>query len=191
VNLLAHTGELADLPSVLERAAESLQSAAATLGVFAVRLDESGSVLAETPAAQLESSQLPAVVAQLLTAVAKDVAQVPVEFWLDIANVATTDPDWLQSGRYLKYTLRIALSGGAAESRLRSLLEDIPVQPVPGAADGTLQEILTPRHDACLDVFIGPDEGVRIQAWLPVSQASLSTAGLPVVGMVPAAKHLH
>jgi flagellar biosynthesis protein FlhG len=191
VNLLSHAGEFADLPVVLERAAESLQAAAATLGAFAVRLDESGSVLADTPVTQLESGQLPAVVAELLAVLATDAAQAPVELWLDIANVATPDADWLLPGRYLKYTLRMALSGGAAETRLRSLLGDVPAQPAPGAVAGTLQEILTPRHDACLDVFIGPDDGVRIQAWLPVSPVAPSASGLPVAGVVPADKRLH
>jgi flagellar biosynthesis protein FlhG len=191
VNLFSHAGELADLPVVLEGAAESLQAAAATLGAFAARLDDSGSVLAETPATQLESNQLPAVMAQLLAALAADAAQEPVELWLDIASVATPDTDWLQPGRYLKYTLRMALSGGVAETRLRTLLGDIPVQSAPGAVAGTLQEILTPRHDACLDVFISPDERVRIQAWLPVSPTALSAAGLPVAGVVPAHKRLH
>jgi len=191
VNLLSHAGEFADLPVVLERAAESLQAAAVTLGAFAVRLDESGRVLAKTPVTQLESSQLPAVVAELLASLATDAAQAPVELWLDIANVATADADWLLPGRYLKYTLRMALSGGAAETRLRSLLGDVPVQPAPGAVAGTLQEILTPRHDACLDVFIGPDDGVRIQAWLPVSPAAPSATGLPVAGVVPTDKRLH
>ncbi len=191
VNLLSHAGELADLPVVLERAAESLQAAAATLGAFVALLDESGSVLSETPATQLESSQLPAVVTQLLAALTTDAAHAPLELWLDTATVATTDTDWLQPGRYLKYTLRIALSGGAAETRLRSLLADIPEQQMPGAVAGTLQEILTPRHDACLDVFISPDDGVRIQTWLPVSTAVPSTAGLPVAGMLSADKRLH
>lgn len=191
VNLFSHAGELVDLPVVLERAAESLQAAAATLEAFAARLDESGNVLAEMPATQLESSQLPAVVAQLLAALATDAAQARVELWLDIASVARADADWLQPGRYLKYTLRMALSGGAAETRLRSLLGDIPVQPAPGPMAGTLQEILTPRHDACLAVFICPDEGVRIQVWLPISPAALSATSLPVAGVVPVDKRLH
>jgi hypothetical protein len=74
---------------------------------------------------------------------------------------------------------------------LRSLLDEIPVQPAPGAVEGTLQEILTPRHDACLDVLISPDDGVRIHAWLPVSTAVPATTGLPVAGVVPADKRLH
>jgi flagellar biosynthesis protein FlhG len=191
VNLLSHAGELADLPGVLERAAGSLQTAVTTLGAFAARLDEPGSGLEKTPWTQLESSQLPAVAAQLLAALAIDTPQAPVQLWLDMASVATPDADWLQPGRYLKYTLRMALSGGAAETRLRSLLGNIPVQPAPGGMAGTLQEVLTPRHDACLDVFISPDEGVRIQVWLPASPAALSTTGLPLAGVVPADKHLH
>jgi flagellar biosynthesis protein FlhG len=191
VNLLSHAGELADLPVVLERAAESLQAAAAALAGFSARLEETGSILPETPPTQLESSQLPSVVAQLLGLLATDAAHTPVELWLDITSVAAADPEWLQPGRYLKYTLRMALSGGAAETRLRSLLADIPVQPVSGAVAGTHQEILTPRHDACLDVLISPDDGLRIQAWLPVSAAALSATGLPVAGVVPVDKRLH
>jgi len=191
VNLFSHAGELADLPIVLERAAESLQAAAATLGAFVARLDDSGSVPGETPATQLESSRLPAVVAQLLAILATDAAHTPVELWLDTTNVAGTDGDWLQPGRYLKYTLRMALPDGAAETRLRTLLEAIPVQPAPGGVEGTLQEILTPQHDACLDVFISPDDGVRIQAWLPVSTTALPATGVPVAGVVPADKRLH
>jgi len=191
VNLFSHAGQLADLPNVLERATESLQAAAATLGAFVVRLDDTGSAPGGKPATQLESSRLPAVVAQMLAALATDAAHTAVELWLDTTSVAGTDADWLQPGRYLKYTLRLTLPGGAAEARLRSLLEDIPVQPAPGGLEGTLQEILTPRHDACLDVFISPDDGVRIQAWLPVSTAALSATGLPVAGVVPADKHLH
>jgi flagellar biosynthesis protein FlhG len=191
VNLLSHSGELADLPAVLERAAESLQAAAAALAGFAARLEDNGSILPEVPPLQLESSQLPALVAQLLGLLASDAEQAPVEFWLDITSVAAADPEWLQPGRYLKYTLRMALSGGAAETRLRSLLADIPVQPVPGAAAGTHQEILAPRHDACLDVLISADDGVRIQAWLPVSAAAPSAAGLSAAGVVPADKRLH
>jgi flagellar biosynthesis protein FlhG len=191
INLLSHSGEFADLPLVLERAAESVQAAAAALAGFATRLEETGSILPEVPPTQLESSQLPAVVAQLLRLLATDTAQAPVEFRLDITSVAMADPEWLQPGRYLKYTLQMALSGGAAETRLRFLLADIPEQPVPGAMAGTHQEILTPRHDACLDVLISSDDRVRIQAWLPASAAALSAAGLSVAGVVPADKHLH
>ena len=85
----------------------------------------------------------------------------------------------------------MALSGGAVETRLRSLLADIPVQPAPGAVAGTHQEILTHRHDACLDVLISSEDGVRIQAWLPISAAALSRTGVPVAGVVPADKRLH
>ncbi len=191
MNLLSHAGELADLPVVLERAAESLQTAAATLAAFAARLEETGDILPETPAAQLESSQLPAVVAQLLAVLAADAVHAQVELWLDSASVATADADWLQPGQYLKYTLQMALPGGAAETRLRSLLDDIPVQPAPGAEEGTLQVILTPRHDACLDVLISSGDGVRIHAWLPVATAVPAAASLPVAGVVPAAKRLH
>jgi flagellar biosynthesis protein FlhG len=191
VSLFSYAGEMADLPVVLERASESLQAAVATLGAFVARLDDSGSILAETPVTRLESSQLPAVVAQLLSELAAAATQTAVELWLDTTSVARADSDWLQPGSYLKYTLQMAPPGDAAETRLRSLLEDIPVQPAPGAVEGTLQEILTPRHDACLDVFISPDEGVRIQAWLPVSTAALSTSGLPVAGVVPADERLH
>jgi len=191
VNLLSHAGELADLPRVLERAAESLQAAAVALTGFAARLEETGSTLPQIPPTQLESSQLPALVAQLLGLLATDSAQAPVELWLDITSVATADLEWLQPGRYLKCTLRMAMSDGAAETRLRSLLADIPVQPVPGTVAGTHQELLTPRHDACLDVLVSSDDGVRIQVWLPVSAAALSTAGLSVAGVVPADKRLH
>jgi flagellar biosynthesis protein FlhG len=191
VNLLSHAGELADLPAVLEGAAESLQAAVALLAGFAARLEETGSILQEIPLTQLESSQLPALVAQLLGVLANDAAQAPVELWLDMTSVATVDPEWLQPGRYLKCTLHMALSGGAAETRLRSLLADIPVQPAPGAVAGTHQEILTHRHDACLDVLISSEDGVRIQAWLPISAAALSRTGVPVAGVVPADKRLH
>jgi flagellar biosynthesis protein FlhG len=191
VNLLSHAGELVDLPHVLEQAAESLQAAAGTLVALAARLDEPGNVLASTPASQLESSQLPAAAAQLLAALANEAAHSPVDLRLDTATVATSNADWLLPGRYLKYTLNMAISGGAAETRLRSLLADIPVQPAPGAVAGSLQEILTPRHDACLDVIISPDDGVRMQVWLPVSTAASSMTGLPVAGVVPADKRLH
>jgi hypothetical protein len=191
VSLFSYAGKMADLPVVLERASESLQAAVATLGTFVARLDDSRSILAETSVTQLESSQLPAVVAQLLAELATAATQTAVELWLDTTSVTRADSDWLQPGSYLKYTLQMAPPGDAAETRLRSLLEDIPVQPAPGAVEGTLQEILTPRHDACLDVFISPDEGVRIQAWLPVSMAALSTSGLPVAGVVPADERLH
>jgi len=191
MNLLSHTGELADLPIVLERATESLQVAAATLGAFVARLGDPGSALVDTPATQLESGRLPAVVARLLAALVSDAAHTPVELWLDTTSVARTDGDWLQPGRYLKYTLRLALPDADAEKRLRTLLEGIQVQTAPGGVEGTLQEILTPRHDACLDVFISPDDGVRIQAWLPVATAAPSVTGLPVAGVVSADKRLH
>jgi flagellar biosynthesis protein FlhG len=190
-NLLSHAGEFADLPPVLERAAESLQSAAASLGAFAARLDETGSDLAETPATQLASGQLPALAAQLLMLLAGDAAHSPVELWLDTTTVTTTGGDWLQPGHYLRFTLRMPLPGGAAETRLRSRLADVPVQTVPGVVDASLQEILTPRHDACLDLLISPDEGVRIQTWLPVAATAPSGAGLPAAGVVPADKRLH
>jgi flagellar biosynthesis protein FlhG len=191
VNLLSHTGELADLPGVLEQAGGSLQAAAAVLATFVSRLEETGSILPGIPPTQLESRQMPALLAQLLALLATDAAQVPVELWLDITSVAAADPEWLQPGRYLKYTLRIAQSTGAAETRLRSLLADLPVQPVPGAVAGTHQEVLTSRHDACLDVLLSPEDGLRIQAWLPVSAAALPATELPIAGMVPAEKRLH
>jgi len=191
VNLFSHAGELADLPVVLEQAAESLQAAAATLGAFMARLDEAGGVLVEMPATQLESRQLPAVVAQLLAALGSDAEHAAVELRLDTTQVTTAVGDWLQPGRYLKYSLRMTLPAGVAESRLRSLLADAPVQPAPGAVDGTLQEILTPQHDACLDVIITPRDGVRIQVWLPLSGAAPSATGLPLAGVAPAARHLH
>jgi flagellar biosynthesis protein FlhG len=191
MNLLSHAGELADLPVVMERAAESLQVAATTLGAFVARLGETGSVLAETPATQLEGSQLPAVVAQLLAALVSDAADVPVELWLDSSSVARADGDWLQPGRYLKYTLRIALPDAAAGTRLRSRLADIPVQPAQGTVAGILHEILTPRHDACLDVYISPDDDVRIRMWLPVAAAAPAATGIPMPAVVAADKRLH
>jgi flagellar biosynthesis protein FlhG len=191
MNLLSHAGALADLPVVMERVAESLQVAATMLGALLARLDETGSVLTETPATRLESSQLPAVMAQLLAALASDAADVPVALWLDSTAVARVDGDWLQPGRYLKCTLRIALPGDAAETRLRSLLTEIPVQPAHGTLAGILHEILTPRHDACLDVHISPGDEVRIQVWLPVAAAAPAATGMPMPGVVPADKRLH
>jgi flagellar biosynthesis protein FlhG len=191
MNLMSHAGELADLPVVLERAAESLQTAAATLGAFVSRIDEAGSVLTEMPLTQLDSSRLPAVVAQLLAALVTDAAHAPVELWLDTTSITQAHADWLQAGSYLKYTLRMDLPGGIAETRLRSLLADIPVQPVPGTVSGTLQQILSSRHDACLDVHISSGGVVRIQLWLPVTAAALAATGRPVAGVVPADKRLH
>ena len=86
-------GKLADLPVVLERASESLQAAVATLGTFVARLDDSRSILAETPVTQLESSQLPAVVAQLLAELATAATQTAVELWLDTTSVTRADSE--------------------------------------------------------------------------------------------------
>lgn len=188
--LFALSGEAAQLAAILERAAESLQAASATLSGIAARLEETEVVLPEAVTARLESGQLPALVGQLLAALIAQAEQVPVELRVERIAIVSADGNWLLPGRYLKYTLQLALPVETSQACLDALLPDVPVQQaLPGVAEDTLREILTRRHDGCLDILTSAVGELRLQVWLPVVESP--PAALSAKESAPAGKHLH
>jgi flagellar biosynthesis protein FlhG len=179
MKLLQFDGDFTALHELLARIPALLQSLGAGVSDLVEALDAADTAACSPAGHRQENRQLAMLAISLLrTALAAGPVARQVQLEVEECQVSGADPDWLQAGHYLKYVFRIA-AGDAVLAALESLLVDVPgMKSGDESAGELLREILTPAHDGSLSVVRTPQDGVRIQIWIPVAaESSASVAG--------------
>jgi hypothetical protein len=85
-------------------------------------------------------------------------------------RVRGADPDWLQTGCYLKYIFRFPDQEDVLP-RIRSVLAGVPGFRQDAGQEGeTVWEMVVADRSGCMNIIHAPDEGIRVQVWLPLRQ---------------------
>jgi len=85
-------------------------------------------------------------------------------------RVRGADPDWLQTGCYLKYIFRFPEQEDVL-LRIRSVLAGVPgFRQEAGQEGETVWEMVVADRSGCMNIIHAPDEGIRVQVWLPLRQ---------------------
>jgi len=86
-------------------------------------------------------------------------------------RVRGADPDWLQTGCYLKYIFRFPDQENVLP-RIRSVLAGVPGfrQDAGDAGEEgeTVWEMVVADRSGCMNIIHTPGEGIRVQVWLPL-----------------------
>jgi flagellar biosynthesis protein FlhG len=160
LGLLEYAGDVSGLWRFLELLPQALQSLGAALDELVTHRTEQGMA-----AGQQRSVLI--LLAELLSLLGDTAPVASVE--LDVSDTFVTgqQPCWLQSGRYLKYVVR--LPPGPLPGAVAALLLKQPGLVNSTGADGEeIYELLDPAHNSCLSVVSSVRTGPRIQVWLPV-----------------------
>jgi MinD-like ATPase involved in chromosome partitioning or flagellar assembly len=167
MTLLQFDGELDELYSTLLKLPVPLRTLAEDMlelqdGIILTGVDE----LQTAIAGSLREGRLQQVAIMLIRAVEPGEADLHhVQLQVNERIVTGKGADWLQPGRYLNYEFRLLDKSGAVE-RMQELVAVLPdARQEAGPAGEIIREWLTSAGDACLNIILSPEEGIRIQVW--------------------------
>lgn len=158
------------LPPVLRSLSEDLEDLVTMVNSNKVLTSDDGS--AELPGDQV----LPLLARLLATFRAADPARA-IELEVTDMRVTGQQQNWLQAGRYLKYTFR--LSQEPLPEPVAALLDRVPAMTRSTGAEGEeISEVLVPAQNSCLSIISATRACTRIQVWLPVVKGGLPASVL-------------
>jgi flagellar biosynthesis protein FlhG len=92
-------------------------------------------------------------------------------------RVRGADPDWLQTGCYLKYIFRFPEQEDVL-LRIKSVLAGVPGFRQDAGQEGeTVWEMVVADRSGCMNIIHTPGEGIRVQVWLPLRQRPAAHQG--------------
>jgi hypothetical protein len=91
-----------------------------------------------------------------------------LQFQVNENRVCGDDPDWLQTGCYLKYIFRFPEQDNVL-LQIKSVLAEVTgFRQDTGQEGETVWEMVVADRSGCMNIIHTPGDSIRVQVWLPL-----------------------
>jgi len=172
MSLLQYAGDVPGLWHFLEILPPVLRSLSEDLEDLVVMVDSNNVLTPGDSSAGLSDDLVLPLLARLLATFRAADPVRAIELEVTDMRVTGQQQNWLQAGRYLKYTFR--LSQEPLPEPVAALLDRVPAMIRSTGAEGEeISEVVVPAQNSCLSVISAARACTRIQVWLPVVKGEL------------------